>query len=546
MQLVTRLPIDENAYQEILSPGVFRPIVLAILVGIPIPVGFSILAGDVRSALILLGLGCFAVVAMVLSRRGQIRIAAIIVCLGIWAAGLLLPIEGGKGVHDIAILLFPPNLLLAGMTLRRREFQAFSALTCGSLCVVAAVGGTIIPATPVDEIWRSLVEAEIILLVTATGVHLLAGSLRKGFESAHEIRMTLGKSSKELEKHLAEKESLESELTRVLTEKDSLMQEIRRSEDRFRRLSEATSEGIAVTEGGTIREVNDQVTRMFGYSPGELIGRPIMDLVAPESRELVQAMIRDEKTGPYEHLALRKDGNIFPVEVRARMIPPEGPFARITAIYDLTERKAAEKQILASLHAKELLLQEVHHRVKNNLQVVSSLLSLEAQRSSDARTKALFLETKNRIRSMALVHEKLYRSADVGKIDFGEYLQSMTEELVRSTAKDGLACSFDVEKVFLGVDTAVPCGLLVHELVSNALTHAFAGRKTGNVQVGLRRRDAQHVELTIRDDGVGFQGDFRAMTSMGMTLVISLTAQIGGTVTMEKDGGTQFRITIPA
>ena len=518
----------------------YRVILLAILLGTVIPIALLFTEGSALSWILLALVASAALVALGLSFRGRMRASAFFFCLCISLTSVIISAVTGKGFVP-SILLCPPALILAGFTLRRYEFRASTAFICIALLVATVlVAGS--GKSPVDSLlWTNVAEVEIILLGTAVTVELITGSLR-----GRATNVPVPPNTSDGAATKARDEELQREFARVREEKDALAQELRRSEEQFRRLSETTSEGIAITEGGIIREVNEQATRMLGYEPNELVGRPIMDVVAPESRELVKAMIGGQNSGTYEHLALRKDGSIFPVEVRARMIPPEGSRARITAIYDVTERKAAEKQVLDSLHAKEILLQEIHHRVKNNLQVVSSLLSLEAQRSSDEKTKSLFLETKNRIRSMALVHERLYRSPDVGRIDLGEYLRSMTEELVRSTAHEGLACSVDVEKVFLGVDAAIPCGLLAHELLSNALRHAFVGRETGKVEVTLRRTSEHQVELAVRDNGIGFPGDFRTMTSMGMTLVNSLTAQIDGNVAMESHGGTRFTITLPA
>jgi PAS domain S-box-containing protein len=215
---------------------------------------------------------------------------------------------------------------------------------------------------------------------------------------------------------------------------------------------------------------------------------------------------------------------------------------------DITERKRAEEKLLASLREKEILLKEVHHRVKNNMQVICSLLSLATRSLHDPAVQDIYRESVSRIRSMALVHEKLYRSSDLSGIDFGDYLSTVTAELIRSLASGGIRCSIDAEPVFLGVDTAIPCGLIVNELVSNALKHAFLGRGEGIVQVSLRRTGEEAVEISVRDNGIGFpEGqDLRSLSSMGMTLIVSLAEQIGGTVRVEIDGGSRFVVTFPA
>jgi len=543
MAFHTPRPVDTEV--GIISPRTFRIVLFAVLAGTILPLLRLFQEGSAPSWILLAFEASLSLGAIGSSFRGWLRASAILVCLGAGLTSVITSAETGMGLLP-SIILCPAALVLAGFTLRRSEFRALAAIICIALLIATALGAGN-GKSPADSLlWTNVAEVEIILLGTAVGLELIAGGIRTRSQNAPVPYRGSDQAAAKAGDLLAKNEELRRELAHVLEEKDALAQEILRSEERFRRLSETASEGIAITEGGIIREVNDQATRMLGYEVNELVGRPIMDVVAPESRELVKGMIGDQKSGPYEHLALRKDGSIFPVEVRARMIPREGKRARITAIYDVTERKAGEKLILDSLQAKETLLKEIHHRVKNNLQVVSSLLSLEAQRSSDEKTRSLFLETKNRIRSMALVHERLYRSPEVGKIDLGEYLRSISEELVRSAAREGLACSIDAEQVSLGVDVAVPCGLLAHELLSNALTHAFVGRQTGQVEVTLRRTGEHRIELSVRDNGVGFPGDFRTMTSMGLTLVNSLAAQMGGDIVMESRGGTRFTITFPA
>jgi two-component sensor histidine kinase len=181
------------------------------------------------------------------------------------------------------------------------------------------------------------------------------------------------------------------------------------------------------------------------------------------------------------------------------------------------------------------------------MQVITSLLSLASSRVPDPVQRQHFLDSMQRIHSMALVHEKLYRSGNLATIDFGDYLTSVTTQLMRSSAKPGITCDVRAEKISLGVDTAVPCGLIVNELVSNSLKHAFEGRASGTVTVTLCRPAAAMVEMAVRDDGVGFPDhlDFREVPSMGMNLVVSLTGQISGTVEMQRQGGTVFIIRFP-
>ncbi|MCA9978333.1 MAG: GAF domain-containing protein, partial [Anaerolineales bacterium] len=199
---------------------------------------------------------------------------------------------------------------------------------------------------------------------------------------------------------------------------------------------------------------------------------------------------------------------------------------------EISERVRIEGQIQASLAEKEVLLKEIHHRVKNNLQVISSLINLQSDYVSDKRALEIFQESQNRIRSMALIHEKLYRSDNLAQIDMADYLRDLCIYLFRahSAQERGVALNLHVDHIYLGINTAVPCGLLLNELISNALKHGFPERRQGFVSVNMRRQSAQQVQLQVQDDGVGFPEDidFRCTASLGLRLVNTLVGQLDG------------------
>ena len=217
---------------------------------------------------------------------------------------------------------------------------------------------------------------------------------------------------------------------------------------------------------------------------------------------------------------------------------------------ELSERQRVEDRIAASLKEKEVLLKEIHHRVKNNLQIVSSLLRLQSGYIKDEEALGMFRDSQNRIRSMALVHEKLYKSEDLSKVDFAEYVQSLTAHLVRSYGQkgSGITLQVNIKNIFLDIDTAIPCGLLINELVSNALQHAFYQQQyEGHIVIDLRRTENEQLCLTVSDNGRGFprEIDFRSTESLGLQLVCSLTEQLAGSIKLEQDGGTVFTINFP-
>jgi two-component sensor histidine kinase/CheY-like chemotaxis protein len=209
-------------------------------------------------------------------------------------------------------------------------------------------------------------------------------------------------------------------------------------------------------------------------------------------------------------------------------------------------KRRAEERIRASLREKEVLLQEIHHRVKNNLQVVSSLLGLQSKRTKDAEVREMLRNTQNRIKSMALIHEKLYQAESMARIDFADYLRSLLSHLHVSHAVNGqdVLLKADVEDVPVSIDIAVPCGLMINELVTNALKHAFPEGRRGEISVGLQAEAGQQLVLTVTDNGVGFPKDFdiRDPASLGLQLVNGMTHQLGGTLELVGGHGTTFRI----
>jgi len=329
------------------------------------------------------------------------------------------------------------------------------------------------------------------------------------------------------------------------------------AEERFRGLLESAPDGIVVAEaGGTIVIVNSQTERMFGYKREDLIGKSI-ELLVPErfrgthvaDRDAYFADPRTRPMGAGRPLTGRKrDGTEFPVEISLSPLATEQGTLVMSIVRDITDRRRVEEQIQASLREKEALLREIHHRVKNNLQVTSSLLRLQAGMIDDPRTREVFAGTQDRIRSMALVHEKLYQSTNLSRIDFGEYVRALADLLFKSFAVDPQLITMDVggEQVFLNIDIAVPCGLIVNEILSNALKHAFPNGCKGAITVTLQQADGNCI-MTIRDDGIGLQDPAGGTPrrTLGLQLVRGLVQQIEGNLDIRRDQGTLFTISFP-
>jgi two-component sensor histidine kinase len=222
--------------------------------------------------------------------------------------------------------------------------------------------------------------------------------------------------------------------------------------------------------------------------------------------------------------------------------------------YNITDSKRAEEairanteQLRASLAEKDVLLKEIHHRVKNNLQVISSLLNLQSQHNQDPSALEMLNESRNRIQSMALVHEKLYQSPNLSRVDLAEYARSLGTLLIRSYGERAarIVAKFKVEDLFLSVDAAVPLGLILNELISNCLKHAFEPSAPGEVRVEITRLRDGRIQVIVADNGIGFPAhiDLKKTETLGMQLVQTLTQQIGGSIELLSDRGTEVRIT---
>jgi two-component sensor histidine kinase len=221
----------------------------------------------------------------------------------------------------------------------------------------------------------------------------------------------------------------------------------------------------------------------------------------------------------------------------------------VAVVRDVTDRKQAEEQIMQSLKEKEILLREIHHRVKNNLAIVSSLLAHQAEYIKDKNVVDMFTESQNRILSMSLVHEKLYQSKDLAKIDFNEYICEMVADLIHSYDVNSgrITLNTNIENILIDIDFAIPCGLIINELVTNSLKYAFPAGTQGEIKIAFRSIDENEnmLELVVSDNGVGIPKDldFRKTESLGLHLVTTLAEnQLHGEINLNRSKGTEFRI----
>ena len=312
---------------------------------------------------------------------------------------------------------------------------------------------------------------------------------------------------------------------------------------------------ISIDQGHQIVMFNQGAEKMFGFRAHEVLGQPL-DMLLPrrfaeahrgDVSAFGQSPIAARRMGERGRIAgRRKDGTEFPGEASISKVDLEGVRIYSVILRDMTEHVAAEQKIKAALLEKEVLLKEIHHRVKNNLQVVSSLLSLQSRGVQDEATRQMFKESQNRVQSMALIHEQLYQSKSLSELDFPAYVKQLVSHLFRShqISSSRIELKTKVDDVQLGVELAIPCGLIINELVTNALKHAFPADCGGKIEIELTQRE-EGLALCVRDNGVGIPEEIglRNSETLGLRLVRSLVMQLEGKARIQRSEGTAIEIT---
>jgi len=342
-----------------------------------------------------------------------------------------------------------------------------------------------------------------------------------------------------------------------ITEKRTIEEALKESEKKYRSIFENSIEGIfQSTPQGRYISINPALARMCGYdSPAQM-----MDSVTDISKQIyrhgtdrsrfIEALTREGIVNDFVTEFLRKDGTHFWVSTNARVIRDErGECRHFEGMtLDITNRKILEDRIREDIREKNVLLKEVHHRVKNNLQIIVSLLNLQSGKIKDRKILAAFDEVRHRVYSMALLHEKLYKSENFAEVPFKDYLSTLCRDLVSAFGATGrLRLDFDLEEIDLSVDTALPCGLIVNELITNAIKHAFPKGREGRIDVRFKRTDAKAAELTVADDGTGLPAglDVARAETLGLKIIHILTDQINGKMHVRSRRGASFRLVFP-
>jgi PAS domain S-box-containing protein len=343
-------------------------------------------------------------------------------------------------------------------------------------------------------------------------------------------------------------------VSRDITALKKAEEELHLSEERHRAIYDQAYIGIArIAKMGRFLLVNERLCDMLNYTADELYKKTFYELGVQEEVEesLVdwdQLLSGRIKNFSREQTYVRKDGELLSANVTVSLVRDsnDNPNYFVAVFEDITERKEYEKQLEESIKEKEVLLKEVHHRVKNNMQVISSILNLQSSYIDDETALAILRESQDRIKSMSFVHESLYQSKTLSEVNFAEYVKNIARNLFHSYGRPegGLTLDFDLEELYLNLDTSIPCGLIINEVVSNSLKYAFQGREKGVISIEFSKLSDGKLKLIVSDDGIGLPDNFdiENAESLGLQLVTTLVTQITGDLNIDSSNGTRFII----
>ncbi|MDO5836518.1 MAG: histidine kinase dimerization/phosphoacceptor domain -containing protein [Methanobacterium sp.] len=305
---------------------------------------------------------------------------------------------------------------------------------------------------------------------------------------------------------------------------------------------------------GTFQYISPSIKTILGYDPSEILGENVfqfINLTHPEDQIKVSTAFMGATNsylpGEVQHRFRRADGSYIWVESLGNpLFDDENQYNGVVfSMTDINSLKAAEKNLKTSLEDKELLLRELHHRVKNNMQIISSLLNLQSQHIKDKRDLKIFKSSQTRVKTMSLIHEELYSSQDFSHIHLSKYIRNLTKELLTSNIGDPgrVQLTVNVEEIKMELETAIPLGLLINEIVANSVNHAFPNHRKGEIIVDLKR-DGDAFVLKISDDGIGIpkKTDFEKAETLGFQLIKNLVNQLDGEIKMQTNHGTTFII----
>jgi PAS domain S-box-containing protein len=360
-----------------------------------------------------------------------------------------------------------------------------------------------------------------------------------------------------------------SAISRDITENKVSEEKLRESEEKYRNIVETANEGIVIiNEQFKTSYVNQKMADMVGYSVEDCLGKPILDFISEDDRDIIINKFKNKPQVTNEHYEfklLRKDGShLWVISSAKSLFDEDGKLAgSLSMLTDITRKKEAEIELMNTEIARK---KEIHHRIKNNLQVISSLLDLQADKFRNRKNiknsemLEAFKESQDRVISMALIHEELHKGDGFEKLNFSPYVEELTANLLKtySLGTKNISSKLNLDNnVFLDMDHAVPLGMIINELVSNSFKHAFKGRNEGEIQIKLHREETQSYlksvsenstgttfVLTISDNGIGMPAnlDIEVIDSLGLQLVSSLVTQLDGELEIKSNNGTEFII----
>jgi two-component sensor histidine kinase len=300
--------------------------------------------------------------------------------------------------------------------------------------------------------------------------------------------------------------------------------------------------------GGKIEWVNDSFLRLINIPKDKILNRQLPDINVYNNIEIeIKEAINHQHSRIFEsNIATHGKGTIWISSTLTPIYDENDTLKKLVVVdTDITSGKNMQKQIETSLKEKDVLLKEIHHRVKNNLQIIISLLNLQTGYIRDEASLKAVKDGQSRVRTMALVHEKFYQSDEFSEINFAEYIEKLCHFLYQSYGDktSRIEAKIEGDKIYLDMDTAMPCGLLINEIVSNAYKYAFPGQTQGTILINLKKND-NRITLTIHDDGIGFPEDFdfEKPESLGMQLIHALTNQLDGELKIIRENGTTFQV----
>jgi PAS domain S-box-containing protein len=328
-------------------------------------------------------------------------------------------------------------------------------------------------------------------------------------------------------------------------------EELIKSENKFREIFNKANDMISMnaivgSKIGRFLEVNDAMSQKLGYSKEELQNMTPVDVISPDIKipENIGETLRKKGYTTHDLVLVTKDGRDMPVEVKSHSINYEGQDISLSVTRDVTDRKRAEDMLKSSLEEKTLLLREIHHRVNNNLQIISSLFNLQSQ-YVDEDSKGVLLASQSRVKSMAMIYEKLYQSPDLTHLNIKSYVESFVSNLffLYGVETGTIQTQIEVSDIEMGIDTAIPLGLIINELVTNSLKYAFPeGAKEKKLKISLTK-NGELFKLEIADNGVGIlESELENPKTLGLQLVKNLVNQLNGTMNINVDNGTMVEV----